>query len=76
MKVLKVTESKGIEVLASGLEMTEAHFIETSWGVSCSKFFSFSGVDPVTNESMLQDFIVLGYEDGSIHVYDYTRYFQ
>ena len=49
-----------------GLKMMEEHFVETSWGVTCHHYLRFS----LTS----QEFILLGYQDGSLHIYDYTRY--
>lgn len=46
------------------------HQVETSNGVMCSEYFNF--VDNTQNKS--QEFIVLGMEDGSLNVYDYTKF--
>lgn len=51
-------------------EISEHHFVETTAGVSCAKIFQFKN-EPTGNP---QDFIVLGYEDGQLHVYDYQRW--
>ena len=51
-----------------GIETRESHYIETTWGVCAAQFFKFE------NSGGCQEFVVLGYEDGSIHVYDYTRF--
>ncbi len=45
--------------------MPEAHFVETPAGVSDAKHFVSEG----------RDFIILGLEDGSLHVYDLTKGF-
>ena len=55
-----------LNVEKDGLRMTEEHFVETSWGVTAHLYISFSQTQ--------QEFIILGYQDGSVHVYDYTRY--
>ena len=47
------------------LLIDEKHFVETTWGSTSSEFFTFQGN---------QEFIVVGQEDGSLHVYDYTRF--
>ena len=41
--------------------------METSAGVSCVEFFSFQ------SQEQRQEFIVIGYEDGQMHVYDLTK---
>jgi WD40 repeat protein len=52
------------------MSISEKHFVETTNGVSCAKFFKFK------NESIgvAQEFIVLGYEDGQVHAYDLTKF--
>lgn len=47
------------------LLIDEKHFVETTWGSTAAELFTFQDE---------QEFIVLGQEDGSIHVYDYTRF--
>ena len=46
------------------------HQVETSNGVICCEYFDF--LDKNQNKS--QEFIVLGMEDGSLNVYDYTKF--
>lgn len=45
----------------------EVHFMETTHGVSAIEFFQFN------NGGTAQEFVVLGMENGSVHVYDYTK---
>lgn len=45
--------------------MPEAHFVETLAGVNDAKHYTSEG----------RDYIVLGLEDGSLHVYDLTKGF-
>lgn len=59
-----------LEFDPNAMSISEKHFVETTTGVSCAKFFKFK------NEAVgvAQEFIVLGYEDGQIHVYDLTKF--
>ena len=57
LKVLRINESV----------FEEVHFMETTHGVSAVEFFQFQ------NDGATQEFIVLGMENGSLHVYDYTK---
>lgn len=57
------------------LELTEQHYVETSTGVSAATFFQFPGIESKYGK-LVQEFIVLGSEEGMIFVYDYTRYKQ
>ena len=43
--------------------------METPWGISAAEFFQFENGDEPN-----QEFIVVGFENGSIHVYDYTKH--
>ncbi len=45
--------------------MPEAHFVETPSGVNDAKHFVWDGID----------YVVLGLEDGSLHVYNLTKGF-
>ena len=56
-KVIRVKESV----------FEEVHYMETTHGVSAIEFFQFE------TEGQPQEFVVLGMENGSVHVYDYTK---
>ena len=64
LKVLNLSPSD------NKITFDESHFIETSWGVTSNAFFQF----PDAEGNLSQEYVVLGYEDGSIHAYDYSRY--
>ena len=55
---------KILEVESGSQKVEMTHFVETNWGVTAAEFFSFDQ----------QEFIVLGFENGSLHVYDYSKW--
>jgi hypothetical protein len=54
------------ESAANNKQLKDTHFVETTYGVHDSEYFSFQ------NGDKKNEYIVAGANDGSLHIYDYT----